>query len=142
MKKEILRHGGDLHVIIIGGGEAHMIAEHLSKHNISVILSPSRPVPDLWTAKNVLTGPPITNTTGIEILIKNKVQVALGVKDSGSARNLVWDAGWARANSKGLISEKDAVALISWNLEKIFNLNKTIVYMVPHDFLLRYINFK
>jgi hypothetical protein len=124
LKKQVLNHGGDLQIVIIGGAEAHLVAEHLSKYNVSVVLSPSRPVPELWTAKNVLTGSPITNITGIEILVKNKVKVALGVFNSGLARNLVWDAGWARANSKGLISEKDAVALISWNLEKIFNLNR------------------
>ncbi|CAG8484063.1 3339_t:CDS:2 [Funneliformis caledonium] len=124
LKQLVKRHGGDLRLVIIGGAEAHLIADQISKNNVSVVLSPSRPVPSLWTAKNVLTGSPITNTTGIEILVKHKVKVAIGVDNSAWTRNLVWDAGWAVTNSKGLLDEKDAVALISWNLEEIFNLNR------------------
>jgi len=124
LKKQLSDNGGDLQIIIIGGAEAHLLAEELSRYNISVVLSPSRPVPDLWTAKNVLTGSPLTNITGIEILVKHKVKVALGINNPAWTRNLVWDAGWVHANSKGTISEKDAVGLISWNLEKFFNLNR------------------
>ncbi|RIA84710.1 hypothetical protein C1645_783560 [Glomus cerebriforme] len=124
LKKQLSYHGGNLQIIIIGGAEAHLLAEHLSRNNVSVVLSPSRPVPDLWTAKNVLTGFPLTNLTGVEILIKHKVKTALGVGNSAWTRNLAWDAGWILANSKGLLSEKDAIGLISWNLEKFFNLNR------------------
>ncbi|CAB4400218.1 unnamed protein product [Rhizophagus irregularis] len=124
LKKQISVHGGDLQIIIIGGAEAHLLAEQLSQYNISVVLRPSRPVPDLWTAKNVLTGSPLTNITGAEILVKHKVKIALGVSNTAWTRNLAWDAGWILHNSKGALSEKDAVALVSWNLEKFFNLNR------------------
>ncbi|GBB85030.1 hypothetical protein RclHR1_01160024 [Rhizophagus clarus] len=124
LKKQISYHGGNLQIIIIGGAEAYLLAEQLSRYNVSVVLKPSRPVPDLWTAKNVLTGSPLTNITGIEILIKHKVKIALGVERTAWTRNLAWDAGWILTNSKGTLSEKEAVALVSWNLEKFFNLNR------------------
>jgi hypothetical protein len=124
LKKQISYHGGDLQLIIIGGAEAYLLAEQLSRYDVSVVLKPSRPVPDLWTARNVLAGSPLTNFTGIEILVKHKVKIALGVEKTPWTRNLAWDAGWVLTNSKGTLSEKDAVAIVSWNLEKFFNLNR------------------
>lgn len=50
--------------------------------------------------------------------------VGLGVSDDGFARNLAWDAGQAYQSSQGLISESDAVAFVTYNLEKIFNLKR------------------
>ncbi|CAG8554403.1 3358_t:CDS:10 [Diversispora eburnea] len=112
--------GGHLRLVILGGSEAHLLATELSRRKIPVVLLPPRPTPHLWSAQNVLVGSPITNDTGIDILYANKVLIGIGVDDPGLAKNLVWDAGWALKNSKGLISEKDAVGFITWNLMKIF----------------------
>ncbi|CAG8725565.1 4624_t:CDS:2, partial [Dentiscutata erythropus] len=123
LKIQIENNGGHLKLVILGGTEAHLLAVELSKHKIPVILIPSRPTPKLWTAQHALTGAPITNTTGIEILHANKVIVGIGVIESGRERNLIWEAGWAGINSRGVISEKDALGFISWNLEEIFGLD-------------------
>ncbi|CAG8796217.1 17769_t:CDS:2, partial [Gigaspora rosea] len=134
LKILVKNFGGNLKLVISGGAEAHMIAIELAKNEIPVILNPSRPTPRLWTAQHVLTGPPITNKTGIEILYENNVKIGIGVDlfslgfnsyllGFGSERNLIWDAGWVSRNSKGLISQKDAVGFITWNLEEIIGLN-------------------
>ncbi|KAG9284078.1 hypothetical protein G9A89_022852 [Geosiphon pyriformis] len=124
LKKQVNLKNGKLRLVIIGGAEAHFLAEKLAKHKIAVVLVPSRPTPTLWTAQNVLTGPPLTNNTGIDILNAHKVLLGIGIEDSGLARNLVWDAGWVFQNSGGEISEKEAVGFITWNLEKIFGLKQ------------------
>ncbi|CAG8612439.1 6286_t:CDS:2 [Racocetra fulgida] len=134
LKIQIKNYGGNLKLVISGGAEAHMLAIELAKNEIPVILNPSRPTPKLWTAQHVLTGAPITNKTGIDILYANNVKIGIGVDlfslgfnsyllGFGLERNLVWDAGWVLQNSKGLISQEDAVGFITWNLEKILGLN-------------------
>ncbi|CAG8803355.1 9629_t:CDS:10 [Gigaspora margarita] len=134
LKILVKNYGGNLKLVISGGAEAHMIAIELAKNEIPIIVNPSRSTPKLWTAQHVLTGPPITDKTGIDILHENNVKIGIGVSlfsfgfnsyllGFGSERNLVWDAGWVSRNSKGLISQKDAVGFITWNLEEILGLN-------------------
>ncbi|CAG8452698.1 10938_t:CDS:2, partial [Cetraspora pellucida] len=123
LKIQVENNGGQLNLVILGGTEAHMLAVELAKHKIPVILIPLRAIPESWTAQHALTGAPITNTTGIDILYANGVKIGIGVVISGSERNLIWDAGWAHINSRGLISEKDSLGFISWNLEEILGLN-------------------
>ncbi|KAF0562294.1 composite domain of metallo-dependent hydrolase [Gigaspora margarita] len=90
-----------------------MIAIELAKNEIPVILNPSRPTPRVWTAQHVLTGPPITDKTGIDILYENNVMLGIGVSlfTFGSSpyllgfsteRNLIWDAGWNLEEILGL----------------------------------------
>ncbi|CAG8473141.1 12285_t:CDS:10 [Cetraspora pellucida] len=133
LKIQIKNYGGNLKLVISGGAEAHMLAIELAKNEIPVILNPSRPTPKLWTAQHVLTGAPITNKTGIDILYENNVKIGIGVDlyslgfnsyllGFGLERNLVWDAGWVLRNSKELISQEDAVGFITWNLEEILGL--------------------
>ncbi|CAG8525018.1 2762_t:CDS:2, partial [Paraglomus brasilianum] len=127
LKDEIDGAGGKLRLVIVGGAESYFLASHLAKRKIPVVVIPARPVPELWTAQNVLTGPPISNKTHIEILHEHKVLVGIGVSNPGRARNLVWDAGWVCKNSKNnAISEKDAIGFISWNLEQIFGIGKHV----------------
>ncbi|CAG8680436.1 16773_t:CDS:2, partial [Dentiscutata heterogama] len=134
LKIQIKNYGGNLKLVISGGAEAHMLAIELAKNEIPVILNPSRPTPRLWTAQNVLMGAPITNKTGIDILYANNVKIGIGVDlfslgfksfllGFGTERNLIWDAGWVSRNSKGLISQKDAIGFITWSLEEILDLN-------------------
>ncbi|CAG8677268.1 24161_t:CDS:10 [Cetraspora pellucida] len=123
LKIQVENNGGQLNLVILGGTEAHILAVELAKHKIPVILIPLRAIPESWTAQHALTGAPITNKTGIDILYANGVKIGIGVVVSGSERNLIWDAGWAHINSRGLISEKDSLGFISWNLEEILGLN-------------------
>ncbi|KAF0559064.1 composite domain of metallo-dependent hydrolase [Gigaspora margarita] len=124
LKIQVRKNGGNLNLVILGGTEAHMHAAELAKYKISVILIPPRPLPKWWNIRHALTGALITNTTGIGILYANKVMVGIGVQISGYERNLIWDAGWAAINSKGIISEKDSLGFISWNLEEILGLDR------------------
>lgn len=43
-----------------------------------------------------LAGPPITNNTAAEVLLKAGVTVALGVQEAWEAANIRWEAGWVR----------------------------------------------
>ncbi|CAG8574681.1 23878_t:CDS:10 [Dentiscutata erythropus] len=133
LKIHIKNLGGNLKLVIAGGAEAHMLAIELAENEIPVILNPSRPTPRLWTAQHVLTGAPITNKTGIDILYENNVKIGIGVDllsegrrsyllGFGLERDLIWDAGWVSRNSKGLISQKDAIGFITWNLKEILGL--------------------
>ncbi|CAG8526980.1 2810_t:CDS:10 [Acaulospora morrowiae] len=124
LKEKVSSYGCKVKFVILGGAEAHLLAPELAKHKIPVVLLPPRPTPELWTAQNVLTGAPIDDKMGIDILHAHKVTVGIGVSDSGLARNLVWDAGWAQRSSSGSISEKEAVGFITWNLRKIFGLDE------------------
>ncbi|CAG8479612.1 1104_t:CDS:10 [Racocetra fulgida] len=123
LKIQVENNGGHLNLVILGGAEAYILAAELAEHKIPVILIPLRAIPKFWTAQHVLTGAPITNTTGIDILYANGVKIGIGVAIAGLERNLIWDAGWAHINSRGLISEKDSFGFISWTLEEILGLN-------------------
>ena len=41
-----------------------------------------------------LAGPPVTNTTATEVLLKAGVTVAVGVQEAWEAANIRWEAGW------------------------------------------------
>ncbi|CAG8566817.1 1210_t:CDS:10 [Acaulospora colombiana] len=123
LKDRISSRGGNVRLVILGGAEAHLLARELAHRNIPVVLLPPRPTPEQWTAQNVLTGAPIDDKMGIDILHAHGVTIGIGVSEPGLSRNLVWDAGWAQKNSDGLISEKDAVGFITWNFGKIFKID-------------------
>ncbi|RUS14491.1 hypothetical protein BC937DRAFT_93740 [Endogone sp. FLAS-F59071] len=111
-------------IVILGGAEAHLVAPHLAAARIPVILSPALCTPSTYATQRCLPGLPLSNFTAIHVLHQAGVLVGLGVSDDGIARNLAWDAGLAYQSSQGLISESDAVAFVTYNLEKIFNLKK------------------
>ncbi|CAG8833357.1 23579_t:CDS:2, partial [Racocetra persica] len=79
LKIQVENNGGRLNLVILGGTEAYILAAELAEHKIPVILIPLRATPELWTAQHALTGAPITNTTGIDILYSNGVKIGIGV---------------------------------------------------------------
>ncbi|KAI8098293.1 uncharacterized protein B0P05DRAFT_633363 [Gilbertella persicaria] len=111
---------------IMGGAEAHLLAPHLAKANIAVVLRPHLCTPEKFDSLYCLTGAPLTNGTAAHVLYQHGVKIGLGVSNDGWARNLVWDAGWLAATStkKQSISELDAVQFITTNLQEIFGLQK------------------
>jgi imidazolonepropionase-like amidohydrolase len=123
LKERIAKGGGNLRLIIVGGAEAYLVAAHLARHDVPVVLHPPRPTPALWTAQNVLTGAPLTNGTAVQVLRRHGVLIGFGVC-STFARNLVWEAGWGWLASGGALSEQEAVGLVTWNLAKIFGLKQ------------------
>ncbi|KAI9252557.1 hypothetical protein EDC94DRAFT_620964 [Helicostylum pulchrum] len=109
--------------VILGGAESHLVAEHLYRLDVPVVLMPARCFPTTWQSRFCLTGPPITPSTVLDVLLKNQVRVGLGSTDvdNGDARNLIWEAGWNLAHNPNL-SSLDAVGLVTWNLAEIFGL--------------------
>lgn len=116
-------HKLDVKFVILGGGESHLVAEHLSRLDVPVVLMPARCFPTTWQSKFCLTGPPVTPSTVLDVLLKNGVRVGLGSTDmdNGDARNLIWEAGWNLAHNPHLCTQ-DAVGLVTWNLAEIFGL--------------------
>lgn len=78
----------------------------------------SRSYPAVWDSRRILAGPPLTQHTPIGALISAGVLVGLGSVDSPNARNTRIEAGWTALGSSSL-STKDALALVSTNLEKL-----------------------
>lgn len=113
----------DVKFVIVGGSEAHLVAEHLNRLDVPVVLIPARCYPNTWQSRYCLSGPPVTPVTGLDVLLKHGVRVGLGStdEDNGDARNLIWEAGWNLAHNPNL-SAQDAVGLVTWNLADIFGL--------------------
>ncbi|CAO3577184.1 unnamed protein product [Absidia cylindrospora] len=121
-----------LRLVILGGAESHLVAQHLAKADIPVILLPALCTPAEFDSIHCLTGAPLTNNgTAAHVLHRHGVKVGLGVSDDGFARNLAWDAGWLAAtspdnnNKKGRpgyhgITEDEAIRFVSTNLQEIF----------------------
>ncbi|RUS31021.1 hypothetical protein BC938DRAFT_478605 [Jimgerdemannia flammicorona] len=119
LKREL---GGRPNIIILGGAEAHLVASHLAAAEIPVILNPPLCTPSTFDTQRCLPGRPLSNLTAVHVLHQAGVLIGLGVADDGLTRNLAWDAGLAYQSGLGLISEPDAVALVTSNIEKIFGL--------------------
>ncbi|KAI9019283.1 hypothetical protein CLU79DRAFT_759500 [Phycomyces nitens] len=112
--------------IILGGAEAHLVADHLKRLDIPVILSPARCFPADWSSRLCLAGPPLTPLTGLDILLRRQVRVGLASTDGndGNARNLIWEAGWNLAHN-GKLDESQAVGLVTWNIAEMFGLGSS-----------------
>ncbi|KAJ8659950.1 hypothetical protein O0I10_004176 [Lichtheimia ornata] len=113
--------------IILGGAESHLVASHLARVQIPVILMPARCVPLSWQARRCLYGPPYSKDTAIDILLRHGVLVGLASEDrkDGSARNLIWEAGWNLAHNKDMTQEM-AVGLVTWNIAQMFGLDEQV----------------
>lgn len=116
-------HDHNVKFVILGGAESHLVAEHLSRLDVPVVLMPARCFPTTWQSRFCLTGPPVTPSTVLDVLLKHQVRVGLGSTDvdNGDARNLIWEAGWNLAHNVHLTAQ-DAVGLVTWNLAEIFGL--------------------
>ncbi|KAI8383028.1 hypothetical protein BD560DRAFT_385830 [Blakeslea trispora] len=110
---------------IMGGAESYVLAEHLARANIAVILRPHLCTPEKFDSAHCLTGAPLTKGTAAHILHQHGVKLGLGVSFDGWARNLAWDAGWISATSPSddlFVSESEAIEFITTNLQEIFGL--------------------
>lgn len=68
---------------------------------------------------NRLPGPPLTNDTTLVTLIRQGVKVGLRSTQAQYARNMRFDLSWAMLASNGRISEAEAYALASSNLQEL-----------------------
>ncbi|KAI0690099.1 hypothetical protein BC835DRAFT_1281669 [Cytidiella melzeri] len=122
--------GHSIKVTILGGAEAHLLANELAKHDVGVILMPPRPFPYTWDRRRIIAGPPLTNDSTIAHLIRAGVAVGLGPQGTNAepiisgwaVRNLRFDAGWALLDSPDLMTRGDALAIASSNVERLLGL--------------------
>ncbi|KAF9227427.1 composite domain of metallo-dependent hydrolase [Gyrodon lividus] len=120
LKKEVENATGrPMKMTITGASEAHLLAQELSHADIGIILKPARPLPLSWEAKRILPGPPLTQETAISRLVTHGVTVGIGIIESWDARNSRFDLAWAALEAEGKISRKQAIKLVSTNLEKL-----------------------
>ena len=110
-----------LRIVIIGGAEAHLVANEFAAANISLVLAPLLPHAQSWDQRRGLTGPPLTNVS-TNILLDAGVLLAVSVEETWETRDLGLLAGIAFANSEGRLSEKEALGLVSANLDQMLGI--------------------
>lgn len=116
-----------LRMVILGGAESYIVAKELAAADVAVVVAPLQPYATEWDQRRSLTGAPLTNGTGIDALLDAGVRTAIGTMDATDdwqVRDLNLMAGIAYANGGGRLSESDAIALISTNVEAMVGLEK------------------
>ncbi|KAI8279499.1 hypothetical protein K4K59_008942 [Colletotrichum sp. SAR11_240] len=108
-------------LLTVSKDDISQVARDLAEAKIPVILTGNRGAPDKWEKKNSFAGPPLSPSPA-QILIDAGVLVALAVRGDSKVHGLAQEAQWA-AKFAGL-SEKEAIKLVSTNLNKILGLEK------------------
>lgn len=126
--------GARIRVAVFGGAEAFILADALAAAKVDVILSSFQPLGLNWDQRRALTGAPLTNGTAITRLVEAGVTVAVGLGEDWQVRDLGFGAAAAHINSEGLISEREALDLVSGNLYKILGVKEdTKGHFVVHQ---------
>ncbi|KAJ6628787.1 carbohydrate esterase family 9 protein [Mycena sp. CBHHK59/15] len=112
------RLGSRMRMVFNGAAEAHILAKEISDANVGVILD-AKPLVGVWDDRRTLPGPPLTNDTTLVTLIQAGVKVGLGCREAQYARNTRFDLTWAMLASNGRISKREALALVTTNLEQL-----------------------
>lgn len=104
-------------MIILGGAEAHLLADELAEEGVEVILTPFKltlkPRSTIETMR--------TNFIFYaDVLYKKGVKIGLAMSDLYNARNLRWLAGYV--SDKGNIPFEESLAMITKNIAEIFTL--------------------
>jgi imidazolonepropionase-like amidohydrolase len=104
-------------MIILGGAEAHLLADELAAEGVEVVLTPFK----LTLKPRSTTETMRTNFIfHADVLYKKGVKLGLAMSDLYNARNLRWLAGYV--SDKGNIKFEDALAMITKNIAEIFDL--------------------
>jgi imidazolonepropionase-like amidohydrolase len=104
-------------MIILGGAEAHLLADELAAEGVEVVLTPFKlSIKPLSTAETMRTN----FIFHADVLHKKQVKLGLAMSDLYNARNLRWLAGYV--SDKGNIKFQDALAMITKNIAEIFSL--------------------
>ncbi|KAI0639278.1 carbohydrate esterase family 9 protein [Trametes polyzona] len=111
-----------IRVTLIGAAEAHLLAKDLGQAHVGVVVSPTRPFPNLWEKRRMLPGPPLSETNAIATLLAHNVTVGVGVLEAWQARNTRLDIAWAALESGNKVKKADAIALASVNVEKLLGI--------------------
>ncbi|KAF4871764.1 hypothetical protein CGCSCA1_v009182 [Colletotrichum siamense] len=120
--KEANPGGRHLRLVVVGGAEAHLVAEQLASAGVGVILAPSQSFAVSWDQRRALTGAPLTNGTAIDVLVNSGVLTAIGLEEDWLIRDLGLLAGVAYANGGRRINETAALDLISRNIYDMLGL--------------------
>ncbi|KAF7792287.1 hypothetical protein EIP86_003323 [Pleurotus ostreatoroseus] len=128
--------GRRLKITVIGGTEAHLVANELAKADIGVVLMPPRPFPYTWDYRRIAPGRPSANETAIATLVKAGVKVGLGPQGTNASpflstwavRNLRFDAGWALLDNPDVINRASVFAMSSINVANLLG-----VRLSPYD---------
>lgn len=113
-----------LRIVIVGGAEAHLVAEELAASDIAVVLAPLLPHAQSWDQRRGLTGPPLTNVS-LNVLLEAGVHLGIGVEETWETRDLGLLAGIAYANSEGRLSFDAALDLVGSNFYDMLGLKDT-----------------
>ncbi|KAK4107218.1 hypothetical protein N656DRAFT_763741 [Canariomyces notabilis] len=124
-----------IRMVILGGGEAHLVARELAEAGVGVVLAPMLSFGVSWDQRRALTGAPLTNGTGLDVLVDAGVVTAVGLEEDWVVRDLGLLAGIAHANSGGGIGEKDALGLVSGNVYRMLGLQEPDVreHFIIHE---------
>ncbi|KAI0085133.1 carbohydrate esterase family 9 protein [Irpex rosettiformis] len=115
--------GHPIQFVFAGASEAHLLASEISKSGAGVILTPFHTFPGAWEQRRILAGPPLTEKSAVSTLLEHNVTIALGREIASDSRYTRFDAAWAALEDGGSISRKEAIALVSTNLEKLFGIS-------------------
>lgn len=105
-----------LRMLLIGGAEAHLLAAELAEAGVGVVLAPLLSYRSEWEERRALTGAPITNGTGVDVLLDAGVRVAIGLEEDWVVRDLGLLAGVVWRNGQGRVKEEEAMALVGGNI--------------------------
>lgn len=113
-----------LRLVILGGAESHIVAQELAEADIGVVMAPPFPYATLWDQRRSLTGAPLTNGTGIDVLHAAGVKVAIGTSEDWETRDLYLMAGIVHRNSGGRINGTQALDMLSGNIYDMLGLQE------------------
>lgn len=111
-----------MNLILLGAAESHLLAPEIAASNISIVLAPLLPYSETWSQRRSLTGAPLTNGTGVDVLHAAGVRVGIGSKEDWETRDLYLSAGIAYANGGGKISEAEALGFVGRGIDDMLGL--------------------
>jgi hypothetical protein len=118
-------------IIVMGGAEAHVLAKELSEAKVPVILWPGICIPLTWDQRRCLVGPPLTDSGNANALLQAGVLLGLGNWDyrQRHVEDALWDAGRAI----GVDKPRDALDMVSRNIDQMFGLDGSEKDIVIHE---------
>lgn len=113
-----------LRLVILGGAEAHLVADELAAAGVAVVLAPLLSYATTWDQRRALTGAPLTRGTCIDRLLDAGVPVGIGLDEDWLVRDLGLLAGIVYKNGEGRVDERGALGLVGGNLYEILGIEE------------------
>ncbi|KAK0494473.1 carbohydrate esterase family 9 protein [Armillaria luteobubalina] len=132
--------GVAIRMTFLAAPEAHLLAAEIGKAGVGVILGRVRPFPNRWQSRRILPGPPLSDDSALDVLLSHNVTVGVGLNVMGlgpqksTARNTRFDAAWAALEARREMSQSDALALASANLEVLLGVDNEDYDLVATTF--------